>query len=194
MLEITIPGREFYDEKENLFIKSKETTLRLEHSLLSISEWEAKWHKAFLGDAEKTNEEIIDYVRCMTVSPKNVEPYIYYGLTTENIQKITDYINDKRTATWFSDDEEIQNEVKSKRPRKRSRETITSELIYYWLVACQIPFDPVEKWHINRALTLIKIYSIKNEDPSKHKMSKSALAKRNNSLNAARRKALHSKG
>lgn len=192
MLEIVIPEREYYDEEKNEFFHLKGATLKLEHSLIALSEWEAKWHKPFLDDKEKTTEEMIDYIRCMTVSPKNVNPYIYYGLTSENVRAIRDYIQDSRTATWFSDDAQLKEKAGKK--GRKPREIITSELIYYWLVACTIPFDPVEKWHINRILTLVRIYSVKNEDPKKNKMSKSALAKRNTSLNAARRKALHSTG
>lgn len=181
MITITIPAGEMYDEANNLFITFRHPTkLTLEHSLLSISKWEAKWHKAFLGKNEKTYEESVDYIRCMTLT-QNVDPNVYLFLTNENVQEVSDYITNPMTATWFS--KETQN--------GQSRETITSELIYYWMVALQIPFE-CEKWHLNRLLTLVQVCNIKNSPPKK--MTKSQLAKRNSSLNAARRKALNSKG
>lgn len=178
MLRITIPAQELYNEKENKIITTKETTLQLEHSLVSISKWEAKWNKPFIsenGENNKTTEEVIDYIKCMTIT-QNVDPKIYNYLTVENIKEINAYIESPMTATT------IKNEI-SKGTKK---EFITSELIYYWMVANEIPFD-CEKWHLNRLLTLIRICSVKNQPPKK--MSKSEILSRNAKLNAARRKA-----
>lgn len=177
MLRITIPAQELYNEKENKIITTKETTLQLEHSLVSISKWEAKWKKPFIsenGENNKTTEEVIDYIKCMTIT-QNVDPNIYNYLTVENIKEINAYIESPMTATT------IKNEM-SKGTKK---EFITSELIYYWMVANEIPFD-CEKWHLNRLLTLIRICSVKNQPPKK--MSKSEILSRNAKLNAARRK------
>lgn len=180
MLTITIPETELWDETREEYIYTKRQTLQLEHSLVSISKWEGKWCKPFLSSNDKTLEETIDYVKCMTVTP-NVKPEIYRCLSDENIEEINKYIAAPMTATWFSED-------KTAHP---SREVITSELIYYWMVALNIPFE-CQKWHLNRLLTLIKVCDRKNQPPKK--MSKNAIMSRNAALNAARRKKTGSKG
>lgn len=180
MLHIVIQEGEFFDEKTEEFLKVKKQTLQLEHSLVSLSKWESKWHKAFLGRDEKSIDETIDYIRCMTLN-KNIDPKVYSLLTKENIKEINDYIGDPMTATTFND----------RGNKKATREIITSELIYYWMIALNIPFE-CQKWHLNRLLTLIRICNIKNQ-PSK-KMGKHEIMSRNAALNAARRKQLNSKG
>ena len=180
MLKITIPSNELWDELKQEFVYPKEQTLELEHSLVSLSKWESKWCKPFISKYKKTNEETIDYVRCMTLTP-NVDPSVYNHLTNENINMINNYIEAPMTATWFSN--EKQN--------SRNSEQITSELIYYWMIALNIPFE-CQKWHLNRLLTLIKVCNIKNQPPKK--MSKREIMSRNAALNAARRKQFNSKG
>ena len=181
MLQITIPEQEFWDEKEEQFITKKELTLTLEHSLVSISKWEAKWHKAFLGKEEKTVEQVIDYVKCMTLT-QNVSSEVYDRLSPENIEEIKNYINDPYTATVIYEDPNAP---------KTSRETITSELVYYWMIALGIPVE-FQKWHLNRLLTLIRVCEIKNKPPKK--MSQRQIMSRNAALNAARRQKLGTKG
>ena len=180
MLQIVIPGQEFWDEQTQEFINTKEQVLQLEHSLISLSKWEAKWCKVFLSKQEKTQEETIDYIKCMTITP-NVDPEVYNRLTRENIKEIEDYIAAPMTATYFS----------SNNAGKSSREQVTSELIYYWMIALNIPFE-CQKWHLNRLLTLIKVCNIKNQ-PHKE-MSKREIMSRNAALNAARRQQLNTKG
>jgi len=180
MLQITIPAVELWDERKQEFITTKEQTLQLEHSLVSISKWESKWCKPFLSKQEKTFEETLDYIKCMTITP-NVDPEVYNYLTNENIEEINNYINAPMTATYFSDDKTV----------KPSREQITAELIYYWMIALNIPFE-CQYWHLNRLLTLIKVCNIKNQPPKK--MSKKEIMRRNAALNAARRKRLNTKG
>lgn len=131
-----------------------------------------------------TFEETIDYVRCMTIT-QNVDPKVYLYLTDDNIHAVKDYIDAKMTATWFS-----ENTIKNKKG-KRGNETITSELIYFWMIAYNIPFD-CQKWHLNRLLTLIQVCEVKN-NPDKKKMSMNEIYSQNNSLNAARRKAAKAK-
>jgi hypothetical protein len=181
MLQITIPATEQWDEARKEFISIKEQTLTLEHSLISLSKWESKWCKAFLTKQEKTYEETIDYIRCMTLT-QNVDPNVYFCLTNENVKQINEYIEAPMTATVFYEDKN----------GKGGRETVTSELIYYWMIALTIPFDPCQKWHLNRLLTLIRVCNIKNTPPKK--MSKSALASRNAALNASRKRQLGTKG
>ena len=180
MLHINVPGREFFNEKSQEFITIPGASLALEHSLVSISKWESKWHKPFLDTTEKTQEEVLDYIKCMTLT-QNVNPDIYSILTTDNMSDINDYINDSMTATTFT-------ETKTTSHKK---EVVTSELVYYWMIALQIPFE-CQKWHINRLLTLIRVCNIKNQPPKK--MSKNDILSRNKSLNAARKAKLHSRG
>ena len=180
MLQITIPECEFFDEGTETFVHMDEKTIQLEHSLVSLSKWESKWHKPFLGREPKTEEETIDYVRCMTIT-HNVSPLIYQRLTPEHYKQINDYIEDSMTATWFSKDSNSRS----------SREVVTAEIIYFWMVTYGIPFE-CEKWHLNRLLTLIRVCDRKNA-PSK-KMSKAEQYRQNRALNAARRSKLHSRG
>lgn len=180
MLTITIPASEMWDEKNEKFVDIKECTLQLEHSLISLSKWESKWCKPFLFTKEKTEEETLDYVRCMTLTTR-VSPEVYYGLTSENIKAINTYIEAPMTATCFRAD----------RNGRGNREIVTSELIYYWMIALNIPFE-CQKWHLNRLLTLIRVCNIKNQ-PAK-KMSRREIMSRNAALNAARRKQLGTNG
>ena len=181
MLEIRVPGLEYYDENRDLFIQVEPATLTLEHSLLSISKWESKWHKPYLTKEKKTGKEIIDYIRCMTLT-QNVNPLIYNNLTEQNLQDILSYVEDPMTATTFT--ELVGN-------GKKNNQIITSELIYYWMLVYNIPFE-CQKWHINRLLTLIRVCNIKNE-PKKNMPRQEWLA-RQRELNAKRRSALNSKG
>ena len=181
MLQITIPGEELFDEDKQEFITLKEQTLQLEHSLISLSKWESKWCKVFLSKQEKTFEETIDYIKCMTLTP-NVSPDVYSRLTPANFKEIEDYIAAPMTATYFS---------KDRSGGRSSGEQTTSELIYYWMIALNIPFE-CQKWHLNRLITLIRVCNIKNQPPKK--MSKKDIASRNAALNAARRKQLNTKG
>lgn len=180
MLQITVPGREQWDELNQEFVCSKEQTLQLEHSLVSLSKWESKWNKPFLTNQPKTHEETIDYVRCMTLT-QNVKPEVYRNLTSENLEEIYKYIDSPMTATTFSDTG----------GKKANREVTTSELIYYWMVALEIPFE-CQKWHLNRLITLIRVCNVKNQPPKKQS-SRSTL-NQYAALNAARRKKLNSRG
>lgn len=179
MLQITVPAVEMWDESTETYINTNETTLQLEHSLVSVSKWESKWCKSFLSHTNKTYDETIDYIKCMTLT-RDVDPSVYYGLTNDNIEQINKYIAAPMTATSFSD-----------KNGKGGREIITSELIYYWMISQNIPFE-CQKWHLNRLLTLIRVCNIKNAPPKKH--SRREIASRNAALNAARRKQLNSKG
>lgn len=182
MLRIKVPAREFYDEGKQEFVETKEQVLIMEHSLISISKWEAKWHKPYLTKEKKTPEEIYDYIRCMTISPSNADPMIFKALTTENFDEIAEYIDNPMTATTITE---------LKGPTGR-REIITSEVLYYYMIAQNIPVE-FEKWHINRLITLIKVCAIKN-NPKQKKMSRAEIARQNRAINAARRKKFGTSG
>lgn len=182
MLTITIPiTQEGWDEEKQEFVEPKYQILQLEHSLVSLSKWESKWQKPFYSKKDMSDEEVLDYIKCMTLS-KNIKPDVYNHLTRENIKDVMDYIGSPMTATTFSKDDKNPN----------NREIITSELIYYWMIASNIPFDPCQKWHLNRLITLIRVCSIKNTPPKKR--SKRELMSRNAALNASRRRQMNTKG
>lgn len=182
MLQITIPAVEIFDEENNEFRTIvKEQTLQMEHSLVSLSKWESKWNKSFLSHAASiTEEETIDYIRCMTIT-QHVNPEVYNYLTSNNIKQINDYISAPMTATYFSEDNS----------KKSGREVVTAELIYYWMIALNIPFE-CQKWHLNRLLTLIRVCNIKNAPPKKR--SRKDILSRNAQLNAARKKQFNTRG
>lgn len=185
MLEITINGGELWDEENMQFIQIKGRTLRLEHSLVSISKWETKWKRSFLKALEQstlTVEETIDYIKCMTID-RNVDPSVYDGLTNDHIRQVNNYLADPMTATIIPERPNPNGGPKGDTP--------TSEMIYFWMISYQIPVE-FEKWPLNRLITLIKICNVKNNPPKK--MSASDLAKHNTQLNAARRAAMGSKG
>ena len=179
MLKIKIPSSEIFDERTNKFIPIKGQEIQLEHSLVSVSKWESKWKKPFLGENRKTAEETIDYIRCMTIT-QNVDPIVYMGLTNKNIEDVNRYIDDPMTATTFKD-----------RTRKSSRQVVTSEIIYYWMISLEIPME-CQKWHLNRLLTLIRVCDEKNQ-PGKKK-SRKEIAAENKALNRMRRAKSGSRG
>lgn len=185
MLKITIPARELYVESTNEFIYTEEKHLQLEHSLISLSKWESKWKKPFLSGDPHTVEESRDYARCMTLT-QNVSPDVYKTIPTSVMKQITDYVDDPMTATTITDHSKEVGKGK-----KLKGETVTAELIYFWMVSYGIPFE-CEKWHLNRLLTLIQICNIKNSDPKK--MSKRDVMAQNRALNQARRAKHRSKG
>jgi hypothetical protein len=180
MLSLFIPAGEQWDEQKQEFFFTRAQTLQLEHSLVSLSKWEAKWNKAFLTKAEKTFEETRDYIKCMTLT-QNVNDETYTYLTGGNLEQINRYIEAPMTATWFPDDQ----------PGKAGREQVTAELIYYWMITLNIPFE-CQKWHLNRLLTLIRVCEIKNQ-PAK-KRNKREIMSRNAAENAARRRRLNTRG
>ena len=178
MLELHIPEVEWFDESKQEFVYTKDVTLKLEHSLIALSKWEAKWKTPFLG-TPKTDEQTLDYIRAMTINP-NVDPNVYLAISDAQQQEISDYISDEMTATTFLD---------LGGPPKQ--QVVTAEVIYYWMISLQVPFE-CQKWHLNQLLTLLRVCSEKNA-PAK-KMSKAEVISRNKQLNAARRQAMNSSG
>jgi hypothetical protein len=182
MLVITVPiSPEGWDDEKQEFVEPKTQTLQLEHSLVSLSKWESKWKKSFISSKNITNEEMFDYIKCMTLN-KNVDPTVYDHLTESNIKAVKSYIEDPMTATTFA----------KENGGSKNREIITSELIYYWMIASNIPLDPCQKWHLNRLITLIRVCSIKNTPPKKR--SKRDIMSQNAALNASRRKQMNTRG
>lgn len=184
MIEIVIPDQDTsINEENNTLVSLKGATLQLEHSLISLQDWESKWHKPFLESNDKSYEEIVDYIRCMTISPKDIDPKIYHFIPSDEFRKIIDYINDIMTATWFSDSSNL--------PGMHKGEVVTAEIIYYWMITLNVPSE-YRKWHLNQLLTLIKTISIKNA-PEKKMGRKEERAQRM-ALNKARRAKYKSKG
>lgn len=181
MLTITIPVTpEGWDEAKQEFVDAKTQTLQLEHSLVSLSKWESKWQKPFYSKKEMSEEETLDYIKCMTLT-KNVDPDVYNHMTRENVADVMNYIGNPMTATTFGKEDKGPN----------NREVITSELIYYWMIASNIPFE-CQKWHLNRLITLIRVCGVKNTPPKKR--SKRDIMSRNAALNASRRKQMNTRG
>ena len=181
MLTIEVPiSPEGWDEKKQEFVDPKTQVLQLEHSLVSLSKWESKWKKSFISSTNISNEEMLDYVKCMTLT-KNVSDDVYDHLTPENVKQVREYIEDPMTATTFS----------KEAGGSRNKDIITSELIYYWMLTANIPFA-CEKWHLNRLITLIRVYSVKNDPPKKRSMRETM--SRNAALNASRRQRMNTKG
>ena len=181
MLRIVVPlSPEGWDEEKQEFVQPEEQVLELEHSLISLSKWESKWCKSFLDNKGLTDEETIDYIKCMTLTD-DVDDEVYSKLTEDNVTQINKYISAPMTATTFSNN----------KSGKGGREIITSELIYYWMIALNIPFE-CQYWHLNRLLTLVRVCNIKNQPPKK--MSRRDIMSRNAALNAQRRAQLNTTG
>lgn len=179
MLQIEIPNLELFDDDKQEFIDVKGRVLNLEHSLISLAKWESKWNVPFLSKKELTLEQTIDYIRFMTID-KNVDPNVYRALTTDIFDKIRAYIDAPMTATWFNE-----------RDGSPNKEIVTAEIIYYSMIALNIPFE-CQKWHLNRLLTLIRVCNIKQSGTKK--MKKQEIYDQNRALNEARRKRMNSKG
>lgn len=150
---------------------------------MSVRKWEAKWHKLFLDDGDKTIEELLDYIRCMTIT-EDVDQNVYSCLTEEDLKTIVEYIKDPMTATWFNNNNRVG-------ASNRSGEKVSAEIIYYWMITLNVPVE-FERWHLNQLLTLLKVVNIKNG--GEKKMSKSEAQAQRAALNRQRRAKYKSKG
>ena len=182
-IEITIPGVDLFDEEKKKFLTTEACLIEIEHSLVSLSKWEQKWKIPFLGNKEVTTDQTIDYIRCMCITPGiPAETFSAIAYAPTVFKQVNEYITDTMTATWFSD----------RGIAKTSSEAVTSEVIYYWLVALTIPFE-TERWHLNRLLTLIRVTNLKN-DPKKKLMPLAEQQSQQRDLNAERRAQMGTKG
>lgn len=185
MLTIQIPEIELFNQETQEFIYTKATTLNFENSLLSISKWESKWKIPFpnyqtemvrkVKNIDFNPENFSDYLRCMCLTP-NADPLIFKHMPYKCLVKIKDYLEDPMTATTINSIDDGKNRGKM----------VTNELVYFWMASYGIPFDPCQKWHINRLLTLIQIASIENAP--KQKMTPNEINSKYRALNKARRK------
>lgn len=183
MLSLRVSGRELWNEKTQEFIpETKDRILSLEHSLVSLAKWECRWNKPFLSAKGKSRAETIDYIRCMTLT-QNVDDETWLRISNKNITDVNKYIDLPMTAAVFYDSEQHSGRKK----------IITAETIYHWMIINNIPFDPCQKWHLNRLLALIRFCNIEN-DPKKKKMSLNETMRTNAELNAARKKAWNTTG
>lgn len=181
MLRLLVPEKEFFDERTEEFFYSKEQILTLEHSLVSLSKWESRWEKPFFKKDELSIEETIDYIRCMTIT-QNVDPLVYYAIDDDILTKVSEYIERPMTATTFSD---------IKKSGKRNGQIVTAELIYYWMIIYNVPFE-CQKWHLNKLMTLLQVCSV--ESGPKKKMSRREITEQYAALNEARCRKLNTKG
>lgn len=180
MLTVKVPlSDELFDNSTQQFVDGETFELQLEHSLVSLSKWESFFEKPFLGPEEKTFEETMWYIEAMTMTP-DVPPDVYRKLSQQNMDEITKYVDAKMTATWFKAE-----------ASKRQTEIITAEIIYYWMISLNIPFE-CQYWHFNRLMTLVQVINQKNA-PEK-KLSRAELAARNRQLNAERKAKLGTSG
>lgn len=179
MLTIVVPGVEMYDETKEEFVTVGDVSLELEHSLVSLSKWESFYGKPFLGK-DKSTEEVLGYIKFMVLTP-DVPEDVFEKLTEENFNTIQEYLDSKMSATWFSDQPGAP----------QSREVITAELIYYWMIIFNIPFE-CQYWHLNRLFTLIRVCNNKQAKPKK--MSRAEIMQRNRELNEQRKKQYKTEG
>lgn len=177
MLTIELKETEYYDRDSNTFFTVPAYTLQLEHSLYSLSEWEAKTKKSLLETLEHgmSTEETFEYIKCMDL---NVPPSenVYFTLTKDDLVKIQQYIDDPHTATTITTLNPNQNQ-----PVKKQK--ITAEIIYYWMIEAEIPFE-CERWNLNKLIMLIRVVSAKRNNG---KMSNKDLKKFNKAEMAKRR-------
>ena len=186
MLTVTFPSQELWDEATNSFVTVKGAKLQLEHSLISLSKWEMKWKVHFLNNENLSPEQSNDYIRCMTITP-NVDPDVYKYIPEAVQRVVKDYIDDPMTAT----------KIYTRQSKKFSKEIITSEVIYEWMIELGMTdISKFEKWHLNRLMTLIRVRQEKlaERNGTAKKMSKNEIFSENARLNALRKAKYHTKG
>lgn len=179
---VTIPDQEGWDSEKEEFINIKGCTIRMKHSLLSISKWEMKWKKPFLKPGyQMTEEETVDYYKCMTIT-QNVDPGVYEFISPLDKRRIADYISTPLSA---------YSPVNKK--GGGSKKPIVSERLYFWMTAYNIP-SSYEKWHLSRLINLLEIAAEENSPDKSKKMPTGEIYRQNHELNQMRRKAMHTRG
>lgn len=180
MLKITVDATEVFNDETSEFSQTGGTTIELEHSLVSLASWESKWEKSFLGSKDKTSEETLDYIRCMALD-KSLPEDLFERIPPEEIRRVNDYLSAKMTATTFGDDGN----------QASSRQIITAEIIYSWMVGLNVPFE-CQYWHLTRLITLVRVLNVQNAP--KKKSNPHQIAGRNRAINDARKKQLGTTG
>lgn len=183
ILHITIPGKENWDSVKEEFIYEEDAELYLQHSLVTVAEWEARWKISFLDTDNKTPEQITDYIKIMTINQNEVDDSVYKRLTKENLDEINRYLKDEMSATTITDHGTPESNGRN--------EIITAEIVYYWMFSHNVPVE-FENWHFNRLITLLKTCNIKSNPDNK--MTKQETAKMYAEMNKARRQKYNSKG
>ena len=180
MLTITIPPSELFDEARSEFLTTPGATIVAEHSLLALSKWESKFKRPLLASPEFSLEDLKSYFECMCFTP-DVPSEVFQNANSATLSRVSEYLMDPHTATT----------VPRSKGSTLDRETVTSELIYYWMVALNIPFE-TETWNLNRLITLIEVCNHKSQKPKK--TSRAELYSRNRELNRQRRAKYSTKG
>lgn len=187
MIEINVPASSVVDPDTNrIYRVKKDQKIQLEHSLISIQKWESRWHIAYLKrDHQKTYEQIIDYIRCMTLTP-NVADDVYYCIPDSELKRVAQYIDDPMSATRVHDAPPVKSFGIGQK-----QDVVTAEVIYYWMIAMNIPYE-CRKWHLQQLLTLIRVINAKNA-PKKKRPMKDVLAEYR-SINEENKKRFGTKG
>lgn len=180
MLEIRLKETEFWNADIDEFQYTDPQIIKLEHSLISVSKWEAIWKKPYFPSSLEPGiygvKEELSYIECMIIGP--VRALVAASLLSNHAQELHEYINGEMTAS------KVTPKVASENPYRR-KPTVTSELIYYWMIRYNIPFE-CERWHLSRLLALISICNAKDPDNKDNKMSAAEAAKYRRDLNAKR--------
>lgn len=151
-------------------------TLKIEHSLDSISKWESKYKKPYLEQKEFTYDEFVYYIDCMILNRSEIPEDWVSMLTVDSAKEIQEYIEDYPSATIIKH---------GKDKNDAGKRFITSELIYAYMAMSRVPFS-ADKWNIRRLLNLLEIIAI--EQTPKKKVPKSQTLDRYRAMNKARRK------
>ena len=185
VLDLSIPGQEYWDEDKCEFIYTKDTILHLKHSLISLTRWEQKYKRRFLDQGPDKPDEILYYIKCMTMNREPIDDLVYQSISENDYEKVKAYIKDPMSCTTVP---------KKKKKTDEEPEPLSSELIYYYMTALQIPFD-CEKWHLNNLLKLIELASYKNDPKdNKNKRSSAEIMRDYARINKANRARFHTKG
>lgn len=181
-------GDELFDEETNTFLHPVGKKLHLEHSLLSISKWEAEWEIPFLN-TDKTSEQSLSYIKCCVLDD-DFDELLLNTLSDKNILDFNAYLSKGMTAKKIID---LRSSLSQKRKSRRpaSQKALTSEDIYYSMIQFHV-WKECEEWPLQRLLSLLQLCSLKSN--STGEMSKSDQAKFYREENARRKAKYHTNG